>query len=139
MIRNLISSVILSRMAQCMANYDIMSAKRIRVTLPLILSNQINSKIKYIDINNSSQLRVVLAFSSDISFYYFQHGWWVCGFVLGVSWCAALAPICVKLWRAYGRRIRAHEAMTLANLGSGLVQVLLRTVPFKCFVTSMVL
>ncbi|KAJ8716576.1 hypothetical protein PYW07_003203 [Mythimna separata] len=47
------------------------------------------------------------------------HGWWVCGFFLGISWCAALTPLCVKLWRAYGRKIRAHEAMTLANLGSG--------------------
>ncbi|XP_075975174.1 prominin [Anticarsia gemmatalis] len=47
------------------------------------------------------------------------HGWWVCGFFLGVSWCTALTPLCVKLWRAYGRKIRAREAMTLANLGSG--------------------
>ncbi|XP_035450145.2 prominin-1-A isoform X2 [Spodoptera frugiperda] len=47
------------------------------------------------------------------------HGWWVCGFFLGISWCAALTPLCVKLWRSYGRKIRAHEAMTLANLGSG--------------------
>ncbi|CAB3226992.1 unnamed protein product [Arctia plantaginis] len=47
------------------------------------------------------------------------HGWWVCGFLLGVLWCAALTPLCVKLWRIYGRKIRAHEAMTLANLGSG--------------------
>ncbi|CAB3254651.1 unnamed protein product [Arctia plantaginis] len=48
-----------------------------------------------------------------------KHGWWVCGFLLGVLWCAALTPLCVKLWRIYGRKIRAHEAMTLANLGSG--------------------
>ncbi|XP_021192068.3 prominin-1-A [Helicoverpa armigera] len=47
------------------------------------------------------------------------HGWWVCGIFLGISWCAALTPLCVKLWRTYGRKIRAHEAMTLANLGSG--------------------
>ncbi|CAH0683187.1 unnamed protein product [Spodoptera exigua] len=47
------------------------------------------------------------------------HGWWVCGFFLGIAWCAALTPLCVKLWRSYGRKIRAHEAMMLANLGSG--------------------
>ncbi|KAH9630132.1 hypothetical protein HF086_004838 [Spodoptera exigua] len=48
-----------------------------------------------------------------------KHGWWVCGFFLGIAWCAALTPLCVKLWRSYGRKIRAHEAMMLANLGSG--------------------
>ncbi|XP_053604291.1 prominin-1 [Plodia interpunctella] len=47
------------------------------------------------------------------------HGWWVCGFLLGVLWCTALAPLCVKLWRSYNRKQRALEAMTLTNLGSG--------------------
>ncbi|XP_049872874.1 prominin-1-A [Pectinophora gossypiella] len=45
------------------------------------------------------------------------HGWWVCGLLLGLIWCTTLTPLCVKMWRVYGRKIRAQEAMTLANLG----------------------
>ncbi|CAH0399750.1 unnamed protein product [Chilo suppressalis] len=47
------------------------------------------------------------------------HGWWFCGAVLGLLWCSALTPLCVRLWRAYGWKIRAQEAMTLTNLGTG--------------------
>ncbi|KAG7298723.1 hypothetical protein JYU34_017131 [Plutella xylostella] len=45
------------------------------------------------------------------------HGWWVCGVLLGLCW-VALTPLCVRLWRSYGRRC-ANDSMTLANLGSG--------------------
>ncbi|XP_028160347.1 prominin-1-A [Ostrinia furnacalis] len=47
------------------------------------------------------------------------HGWWFCGVLLGLLWCSALTPLCVRLWRTYGWKIRAHETMTLTNLGSG--------------------
>ncbi|XP_026318776.1 prominin-1-A isoform X2 [Hyposmocoma kahamanoa] len=47
------------------------------------------------------------------------HGWWVLGSILGLLWCTAVAPLCVKLCRIYGRKIRAQEALALANLGSG--------------------
>ncbi|XP_047990830.1 prominin-1-A isoform X4 [Leguminivora glycinivorella] len=47
------------------------------------------------------------------------HGWWFCGFLLGVTWCTMLTPLSVKLWRAYGRKIRARDALHLSTLGSG--------------------
>ncbi|XP_063622113.1 prominin-1-A [Cydia splendana] len=47
------------------------------------------------------------------------HGWWFCGLLLGVTWCTFLTPISVKLWRAYGRKIRARDALNLTTLGSG--------------------
>ncbi|KAM3965002.1 prominin [Aphomia sociella] len=48
-----------------------------------------------------------------------MHGWWVCGFLLGVIWCTTLTPLCVKLWRSYNRKIKSHEAMTMSNLNLG--------------------
>ncbi|CAG9133555.1 unnamed protein product [Plutella xylostella] len=45
------------------------------------------------------------------------HGWWVCGVLLGLCW-VALTPLCVRLWRSYGRRC-GNDSITLANLGSG--------------------
>ncbi|KAJ0183214.1 hypothetical protein K1T71_001190 [Dendrolimus kikuchii] len=44
------------------------------------------------------------------------HGWWVCGFFLGVSWCTTLTPLCVKLWRSYGKKIRAQEMLMLNHI-----------------------
>ncbi|KAL4709460.1 hypothetical protein ACJJTC_019757 [Scirpophaga incertulas] len=48
-----------------------------------------------------------------------KHGWWFCGVLLGLIWCSALTPLCVRLWRAYGWKIRANEVMNLANLSTG--------------------
>ncbi|XP_052755312.1 prominin-1-A [Galleria mellonella] len=48
-----------------------------------------------------------------------MHGWWLCGFLLGLTWCTTLTPLCVKLWRSYSRKIRSLEAITLSNLNSG--------------------
>ncbi|XP_062531213.1 prominin-1 [Bombyx mori] len=45
------------------------------------------------------------------------HAWWVCGFLLGLIWCIAVTPLCVKLWRFYSRKIRTHETMILTSLG----------------------
>ncbi|XP_041980275.1 prominin-1-A isoform X2 [Aricia agestis] len=43
------------------------------------------------------------------------HGWWFCGFLLGFIWCTFLTPLCVKLWRAYGRKTTNElEALTMA-------------------------
>ncbi|XP_072932627.1 prominin-1-A [Epargyreus clarus] len=47
------------------------------------------------------------------------HGWWVCGLLLGIFWCSTLTPLCVKLWRSYGRKIRSQDSLTLTHLCSG--------------------
>ncbi|XP_050678915.1 prominin-1-A [Leptidea sinapis] len=44
------------------------------------------------------------------------HGWWFCGVLLGLFWCTALTPLCVKLWRSFGRNLRSLESMNLTSL-----------------------
>ncbi|CAH0720094.1 unnamed protein product, partial [Brenthis ino] len=45
------------------------------------------------------------------------HGWWFCGFLLGFVWCTIFTPLCVKLWRAYSKKLRALEPLSLASIG----------------------
>ncbi|XP_038213806.1 prominin-1-A isoform X2 [Zerene cesonia] len=44
------------------------------------------------------------------------HGWWFCGVLLGIFWFTTLTPLCVKLWRSFGKKIRAMETLNLTNL-----------------------
>ncbi|XP_047509530.1 prominin-1-A isoform X2 [Pieris napi] len=44
------------------------------------------------------------------------HGWWFCGVLLGIFWFTTLTPLCVKLWRSFGKKIRALETLNLTSL-----------------------
>ncbi|XP_047531014.1 prominin-1-A isoform X1 [Vanessa atalanta] len=46
------------------------------------------------------------------------NGWWLCGFLLGLVWCTVFTPLCVKLWRAYSKKLNTLETLSLASLGS---------------------
>ncbi|XP_050348329.1 prominin-1-A isoform X2 [Nymphalis io] len=48
------------------------------------------------------------------------NGWWLCGFLLGLVWCTVFTPLCVKLWRAYSKKLRTLETLSLASLGREL-------------------